>query len=597
MYSQVVEAVVEYPQRLKQRELTVAHYDSIHIRLGNLRLVLALLVAGMAWESLRRHVFSPWWILLPVGAFVAVAAYHSRILRARDLAQRAVSFYQSGLARIENRWAGTGQSGERFSDPYHVYAADLDLFGRGSLFELLSTARTRMGEETLANWLLVPAATGEITERHAAVRELRDELDLREDLAVLGQDAGVGVNPEALLRWAEAPSGMKPGWVRQLSPVLTILAALGAVVWGYWGIVTPLTAILAVEGVLRYRLRNEIEEVLLSSEHVFRDLSLLSGLLARVERNVFSASRLQSLQAELLSQGLRSSDAIGRLKTIIDWSDSRHNWLVRILDVPLMYSVQVAFAADRWRRSHGYAVRSWLSAIGAIEALLSLSAYSYEHPGDPFPEFVEGGPCFDAKGIRHPLIPSATCIPNDVSLSTNIRVLLVSGSNMSGKSTLLRTVGINAVLAMAGAPVRAQGLRLSSLHVGASIRINDSLQEGSSRFYAEITRLRKLFDLAGGDQPLLFLLDELLQGTNSNDRRIGAEGVLRAFLNRGAFGLVTTHDLALAEIGTTLNGQLRNVHFQEEFEDGRIAFDYKLHEGVVTKSNGLALMRSIGLDV
>jgi DNA mismatch repair ATPase MutS len=176
-------------------------------------------------------------------------------------------------------------------------------------------------------------------------------------------------------------------------------------------------------------------------------------------------------------------------------------------------------------------------------------------------------------------------------------VLLVSGSNMSGKSTLLRTVGINAVLAMAGATVRAQRLRLTSLHVGASIRINDSLQEGSSRFYAEITRLRKLFELAGGDPPLLFLLDELLQGTNSNDRRIGAEGVLRAFLNRGAFGLVTTHDLALAEIGTTLNGHLRNVHFQEEFENGRISFDYKLRDGVVTKSNGLALMRSIGLEV
>lgn len=270
---------------------------------------------------------------------------------------------------------------------------------------------------------------------------------------------------------------------------------------------------------------------------------------------------------------------------------------MRVLDVPLMYSVQVAVAAERWRGSHGHRVRSWLTAIGAMEALLSLSAYSYEHSDDPFPQFVEGSPCFDAASIQHPLIPSATCIANDVCLSSTARVLLVSGSNMSGKSTLLRTVGINAVLAMAGAPVRAERLRLTGVHVGASIRINDSLQEGSSRFYAEITRLRKLFDVAGGAPPLLFLLDELLQGTNSNDRRIGAEGVIRAFLNRGAFGLVTTHDLALAEIGTTLNGQLRNVHFQEEFENGRISFDYKLQQGVVTKSNGLALMRSIGLEV
>jgi hypothetical protein len=454
-----------------------------------------------------------------------------------------------------------------------------------------------MGEETLANWMLVPAAGSEIAERHAAVRELREELDLREDLAVLGQDAGVGVNPEALLRWAEAPSRMKPGWVRQLSAVLSILAIVGAVVWGYWGIATPLIAVLVVEAVLRYRLKSEIQDVLLGSEHVFRDLRLLSGLLARVERHAFCSTRLQSLQRELLSQG-RSSDAIGRLKTIMDWSDSRKNLLVeKVLDIPLMYSVQVAFAAERWRSSYGHAVRSWLSAIGSIEALLSLSAYSYEHPGDPFPEFVEGVGCFDATSIGHPLFPSPTCVPNDVRLSTDVRTLLVSGSNMSGKSTLLRTVGINVVLAMAGAPVRAERLRLTPLQVGASIRVNDSLQEGSSRFYAEITRLRKLFDLAGGDLPLLFLLDELLQGTNSNDRRIGAEGVLRAFLNRGAFGLVTTHDLALAEIGNTLHGQLQNVHFQEEFENGRISFDYKLHEGIVTKSNGLELMRSIGLEV
>jgi hypothetical protein len=597
MYSQRVQAPEEYAQRLKQREATVTHYELVHIRLGYLRLALAVVTAVVAWEAWKRHTFSPWWIWLPVAAFLAVVAYHSRILRLRDLAQRAVAFYKRGLARIEDRWAGTGATGERFSDPHHVYASDLDLFGLGSLFELLSTARTRMGEEMLANWLLAPAVIHEIAERHAAVGELRDQLDLREDLAVLGDDAGVGLIPEGLLRWAEAPGGMRPEWLRPLSVILCILAIAGAVVWGYWDLATPLIAILAVEGILTYRLKSRIEEVLLSSEHVFRDLSLLSGLLARVERHTFSSPRLQSLQQNLLSYGLKSSETIRRLKTIVDLSDSRRNLIMAALDIPLMYSVQVAFAAERWRRAHGHAVRSWLSAIGTIEALLSLSTYSYEHPADPFPELVEDAPCFGATSIRHPLIPSRTCVPNDVHLSATTRVLLISGSNMSGKSTLLRTVGINTVLAMAGAPVRAQRLRLTPLQVGASIRINDSLQEGSSRFYSEITRLRKLFDLAGGNPPLLFLLDELLQGTNSNDRRVGAEGVLHALLKRGAIGFITTHDLALAEIGSTLDGQLRNVHLQEEFADGCLSFDYKLREGVVTKSNGLALMRSIGLEV
>lgn len=590
-------AAEQYAHRLKDREARVAHYQAIHIRLGNFRLLLASIAAVIAWESLRQHALSPWWLLFPVVVFIGIASYHSRVLRARDLAQRAVAFYNSGLARLEDRWQGTGQSGERFADPHHVYAADLDLFGRGSLFELLSTARTRMGEENLARWLLAPSTVDEIAERHAAVRELREQLDLREDLAVLGADASVGVHPEELLHWAETPNRMPPEWIRWLSLALAVSAIASAVVWAWLGLATPLIVIVFVEAILVRRLRNQMEEVLLSSEHVFRDLGLLSGVLARIERQSFTAPRLRVLQRELLSHGLTSSDAISRLKTITDLSDSRSNFIVKILDVPLMYSVQVAFAAERWRRLHGRAVRAWLRAIGEIETLICFGTYSYEHSDDPFPEFVQGAGRFDAKEIKHPLIASGECVPNDLGLGDDVSVLLVSGSNMSGKSTLLRTVGINAVLAMAGAPVRARSLRLTTLQVGASIRINDSLQEGSSRFYTEIMRLRRLFDLAGGHPPLLFLLDELLQGTNSKDRRIGAEGVLSAFVKRGAIGLVTTHDLALAEIDAGLHGQLHNVHFQEEFEDGRMSFDYKLREGVVTKSNGLALMRSIGLDV
>jgi MutS domain V/MutS domain III len=592
-----VPAAEEYTHRLKGHESRVTHHQAIHIRLGNVRLLVAVIAAVIAWESLRRHILSPWWLLLPIAAFVGIAARHSRVLRARDLAQRAVTFYQRGLARFEERWSGTGETGERFADPQHPYAADLDLFGRGSLFELLSTARTRMGEETLAKWLLSPSTVDEITERHAAIGELRDDLDLREDLAVLGEDASVGVHPEELLRWAEVPNQMKPEWLRWFSFALAISAMASAVVWAWLDIATPLLVILTVEASLRYRLKNSIEAVLLSSEHVFRDLALLSGVLARMERQSFSTPRLKFLQRELLSRGITSSEAIARLKTVVDLSDSRRNFMVEILDVPLMYSVQVAFAAERWRRAHGHAVGSWLRAVGEMEALICLGTYNYEHPDDPLPEFVKGAACFDAEQIRHPLIPLNGCVANDVRLVDGTRALLVSGSNMSGKSTLLRTVGINTVLAMAGAPVRARRLRLTALQLGASIRINDSLQEGSSRFYTEITRLRKLFDLAGGNPPLLFLLDELLQGTNSNDRRLGAEGVLCALLQRGAIGLVTTHDLALAEMDATLNGRLHNVHLQEQFEDGRMTFDYKLREGVVTKSNGLALMRSIGLDV
>jgi hypothetical protein len=597
----------EYGQRLKARQARVAHFEKIHIRLGNFRLLLALLMVVAAWGAFWGHYLSAWWIAAPVAAFVGVASYHSRILRERELAARAATFYEKGLDRIEDRWAGSGETGDRFDDTHHVYADDLDLFGNGSLFQLLSTARTRMGEDTLAQWLLAPAKVEVIRERHTAVNELRDQLDLREDLAVLGEDVGVGVHPEELLKWAESANQMKPLWIRWLAPALATLAVASAIAWAYSRVATPLVVIVVIEAAFTYALKKPLEEVLHGTEHAFRNLDLLSGVLARVEAHTFQAPRLQELQRELLSSGVPASRAIARLRSLVDRIEGRHNVFVRIIDAPLMYSVQLAFAAERWRQAHGSALRRWVNAIGQIEALLSLATYSFEHPADPFPEFAGGAASFEGEELGHPLVPAAVCVRNDVSISGETRVLLVSGSNMSGKSTLLRAIGMNVVLAMAGAPVRARRLLLAPLQVGASIRVNDSLREGSSRFYAEIKRLRQIFDLAGsdlaggavagGDPPLLFLLDELLQGTNSKDRRIGAEGIVRALVNRGAIGLVSTHDLALTDIGGSVEGHLRNVHFQDELQNGRMIFDYKLRDGIVTKSNGLELMRSIGLDV
>jgi len=590
-------AAEEYEQRHQAREASAAGHEKIHILLGNLRLALVVVAAAMTWASLRRQTFSLTWLLVPALLFIVVTAYHSRVLRALDLARCAAAYYGKGLARMADQWPGKGPTGERFDDPHHVYASDLDLFGRGGLFELLSAARTRMGEETLAQWLLSPSSLEQIRERQLAVAELRPQLDLAEDLAVLGEDANVGVHPEALTRWAEAPNRLGPPGLRWLAPALGA-ATVGCVVfWAYWGMATPLVLVVIAEAVLTYRLRQPLADVLHGTEQTFHGLELLSGMLKRIEHHTFQSPRLQALQGELLSHHMPGSRALARLETIVDFIDSREHFILRTLDAPLMYSVQVALEAERWRRAHGQVVRSWVKAIGEIEALISFASYSYEHPDDPFPEFVEGEALFDGAEVGHPLVPSAICVRNDVRVGGDTRVLMVSGSNMSGKSTLLRSVGINVVLAMAGAPVRARALRLTPLRLGASIRINDSLQEGSSRFYAEITRLRKIFDLAEGQPALMFLLDELLQGTNSKDRRIGAEGVVRALVERGAIGLISTHDLALTEIGGLPEGHLHNVHFQDEFEHGKIQFDYRLREGVVTKSNGLELMRSIGLDV
>ncbi len=486
----------EYASRLAARELCVAEHEKIHIRLGNVRLLLAIVTVIVGWLALGRHTLSPWWVAAPVVAFLGLAVYHARVLRDRDLARRSVTFYQQGLARVEDRWSGFGETGERFDDPHHVYAGDLDLFGEGSLFQLVSAARTRIGEEALAGWLLSPAPVEQVLKRQASVSELRDELNLREDLAVLGEDVGVGVHPDSLMKWAEAPNQLQSSWIARVAPGLAVLAAFSAFVWGYWGIATPFLLLVVIEGVLKYQLRKPMESVLEETEHAFHDLDLLSGVLARVEAHTFHSAPLQALQGQLSSSAVPSSQAIAKLRSLVDLINSRHNMFLKALDVPLMYSVQVAFAAERWRHAHGKSVRGWLAAVGEIEALLSLAGYSYEHPADPFPEFKSGPASFEAEQIGHPLIPAATCIRNDVAIRGEERVLLVSGSNMSGKSTLLRSVGMNVVLAMAGGPVRATRFVLTPLHVGASIRINDSLREGSSRFYAEIKRLRSIFDFA-----------------------------------------------------------------------------------------------------
>jgi len=262
----------------------------------------------------------------------------------------------------------------------------------------------------------------------------------------------------------------------------------------------------------------------------------------------------------------------------------------------LLWATQCALAIEAWRSANGAAIARWIEVVGEMEALCALAGYAYEHPGDPFPE-IGAPPCFAAEQLGHPLIPDSRCVRNDVHLDGDRRLLIVSGSNMSGKSTLLRAVGTNAVLAQAGAPVRARRLRLSPLAVGASIRLHDSLQAGTSRFYAEITRLRQLVDLAEGGVPLLFLLDEILHGTNSHDRRIGAEAVVKELVARNAIGLVTTHDLALAQMAESLGARAANVHFEDHLEDGRMRFDYRMRPGVVTKSNALALMRAVGLEV
>jgi hypothetical protein len=589
------EARQEYSRRLKQREAQAAQLQRRHLWLGNLRIGLFLEILVQSWITGKTGFPSVYWLLVPIALFISLVVAHRRVVRAMTLAKRAVAIYARGIARIEDRWAGSGQTGEEFKDPLHLYAEDLDILGEGSLFQLLSTARTNMGKQCLARWLLAPAGAQEIRERQNAIAELKTRLDLREDLGVTGESEFIAANPEALVAWAREESGLKDGrwWAAGLA-----LLNIAAVVVGFKLLWTPFILLLLVNGLIIFRSRHRLEKIFAGISETHRNLDSLALLLRRIEEEKFESPMLQELQARLMTHGLPAWACIARLDTLADLDDSRHNWFVRLLDVPLLYSMQIAFALERWRRTYGSGIEAWLNTVGEIETLASIAAYAYEHPNDPFPEFApaETAPCFEGDALGHPLLPADKCVRNDARLGGNSQVLLVSGSNMSGKSTYLRVVGINAVLAMMGAPVRAARLRLSRMAVGASMRVSDSLQKGISHFYAEIQRLRQVVDLSGS-QPTLFLLDEVLQGTNSHDRRVGTEGVLRTLLHNGAIGLVTTHDLALTLLEQVFPDRVRNAHFQERFEDDRLSFDYRLRPGVVTTSNGIELMKSIGLDV
>jgi DNA mismatch repair ATPase MutS len=300
----------------------------------------------------------------------------------------------------------------------------------------------------------------------------------------------------------------------------------------------------------------------------------------------------------LENDGQTASRQIRRLERLMEYLDSARNQFFRPVAAILVWIPQFAMAVESWRVLNGPRIGGWIAAIGEFEALCSLAGFAYERPDAVFPEMVEQtSPMFEARDLRHPLLPRNASVPNDVRLGPTEQLWIVSGSNMSGKSPLLRAIGLNAALAWAGAPVTCASLRVSRLYIGASMRANDSLADHRSRFYAEIERLRDIVDLPRAGRPTLFLLDELLSGTNSHDRRIGAQALLRGLVDRGAIGLATTHDLALADIAANLDGRAANVHFEDHLEGGEMRFDYRLRPGVVTHSNALALMRAVGLDV
>lgn len=636
-----------YRKLFAERSAARQQWGRAEFRVSILRLVVMLAIFVLAWIAVQNRAISLLWVALPVAVFFVLISWHERLLQRKRRARQACAFYQAGIDRIEERWRSAEiEDGDRFRSPDHPYADDLDVLGQGSLYHLLNQTRTRTGEETLANWLLAPAGAEEVVARQAAVAELMLSGDLREEMATLGSEVRSALDPQRLSDWGTGSAPLAGvSAFRWVFAGLAIANVSFAVLW-IAGVVSgrPLLLSCLVSFVLFLLLRVRIGTVVDSVEQASRDLSVIAELMDRLEREKFQAPWLRQRSEELRLDGAKAGDEIRRLLRWAQRLESRRNAFFAPFGALVLWTSQIAFVVEGWRKRWGGRVARWLQVIGELEAAACLGTFAYErelvNPPDAskdavdgapkrqvtFPEVIDHGPALmQAEALGHPLIAPELCVRNDVSLAVASgleapaeapQALVISGSNMSGKSTFLRACGLNVVLAWAGAPVVATRFRTSPLVVGASIRIQDSLQEGKSKFYAEIQRLRRILDLARGQVPALCLLDEILHGTNSHDRRIGAAAVVKALLEQDALVMVTTHDLVLArlteqdELDADSRGgesvedseraaerRLRNVHFVDTIDDGGLHFDYSLRPGVVEKSNALELMRQVGLDV
>jgi hypothetical protein len=592
------------PKTAYQQALAEANTKLISLRRW-LRLVVwarigsLLLFVVLAGQTCSQHTHA--WAapvaaaVLFVALSVAIALVESSVTRRES----EVAYHQAGLARVEGGKPESAIDGGRFADPEHPYAMDLDIFGPSSLFSHLCAARTSSGQTTLAHWLSHAAAVDEIKQRQQAVAELATLLPLRRDLWLAGGVLSKQVREDALEAWLSAP-GTKVSVASRIAVgifgIFGLLALYAFVEPRFLGVAA---GVVLVQRLLTGRYRALVKKVEAHVSQRAYELRVVARVARLLEQQTFTSPRLASLVAAMSPEGRSASRQVLRLVRLVDWFESRHNQMFAVIAWVLLLPEQLSFAIEGWRVRHGQAATRWLGAIAELEALSSLATFAFEHPSYPFAELLsaDGTPTLRASSLGHPLIPAKTRVSNDVHLDASCRLLVVTGSNMSGKSTLLRSVGVNVALAQAGAPVCAATMSLTPLQIGASLRAQDSLEQGVSRFFAEIKRLHSILSLATQPPPVLFLLDEILNGTNSQDRRDGADAVVRKLLERGAIGLLTTHDLALSALAESPEIHGANIHFQDTLEGDRLLFDYKIRPGVVTRRNALDLMRLVGIDI
>lgn len=598
-----MDATAAYTERRDQARRTLEALDRRGARLANLRTLAFLsflaLVGLVVFDKLPRVVLAAGFGSF--AAYVALAVIHAKVIgqEAREKVRRSLN--ERGLERLTGGWHRFPETGAALLPESHLYATDLDVLGQGSLFQRLDDTGTKAGEAQLAQWLLTAAPTAlEVRERQGAVKELSQLLDFRQSLVIEARLAGQDkADPSRFIAWTEAPSflqGIRWAWfAAHVLPVFTLGAGLSSAFFDtpalpFWiGVLVQLGVVQLTKTPI-----NRMWVALTSGEQGF---VRFEETFAAIDRQTFTHPRLVALKAGVPSSGPTVSERLAKFARLMGFAELKTSGQMHpIINVLTLWDLHVLFRVERWRAEHGKGVRSWFDALAQLEALSAFAGYTFERPDDVFPEVLDEGFVLEAQGLGHPLLEKP--VRNDVSLAGPGVALIITGSNMSGKTTLMRTMGLSTVMALAGLPVPAKAFKVGRTQLLTSMRVKDSLERGVSYFYAEVQRIKLLLDTSRAHRDAcLFLLDELFMGTNARERTLASKHLMRELLSLGASGAVTTHDLALCELEQELPGKMRNVHFRDLIIEGEMTFDYTLRPGIVTTTNALEVLKRAGVVV
>jgi hypothetical protein len=593
-----------YEKRMKYYEKMVRQLSVKINRISNWRLFAFLAGTGctVAFYVVRYYFLCGAAAIMGIAAFIWLVVCHERLLALKNYAGTLLDISKQSLNRVSGRWTSFDDTGEDFRDDEHFYASDLDIFGRGSLFQYVNTAFTHTGRKVLARFFIKPLKDVQtISERQQAVDELARRFGWRQRFEAEARLAARRTaDPAGLIMWAgdwdkAFLASWKPFILRML-PVVTIVLVLGAFVFGVFSWHFPVTALVVQTLLLKYK-GKERYKVLGTAIRFKDDIRVYERMLRIFEKRKFDGSYLVRLGKRL--ENNRSEAACKQVEKLVKIADSisnRNNAYYIVFNILTLWDYQCLIALESWKRDSGSRLEEWLEVLGELEALASLSVLRHDHEDWATAGFEENKLLLEAASMGHPLL-SASRICNDLRLARPVGVLLITGSNMSGKSTLLRTAGINLVLAYAGAPVCAAGFQCALMDIYTCMRISDSLEKNISSFYAEILRIKMIVEAVNRGQKVFFLLDEIFRGTNSKDRHMGAKILVQKLVRANTLGLVSTHDLELGELEKESEGRVKNGHFREYYEGNRIRFDYKLRPGVSTTRNAAYLMRMAGIEV